>query len=641
MNLKTVDAEELAQEISRHRDLYYNNESEISDADFDDMVDRLREIDPLNPVLSLVGAPTSSSFAKFNHKVPMLSLDKVNTIDELGKWAITHGHKDGYVVMDKMDGISLSLHYENGELVRAVTRGDGTKGDDVTVNACCILDIPQRLPSPETIEVRGEAYCKKSVFKAFNESVGGKYANPRNFAAGTMRQLDPSEVAKRGLSFKAYKLIGYDDRISTMSGLLECLRHDLGFKVVTYRQASNSHTLLRRVESTPEDIANWRNGLDYEVDGYVIMPDLLSIQKYLSNNFTTANHAIAFKFPPEVRTTTLIDVNWTVGKSGIVTPVGVFEPVNIGGVTVDHVNLCNLDEIERLGVKMYDMCQIERRGDVIPKVVSAKRGPTVMPFSHDIIPPTGCPSCNTVLTRDTAYLQCPSKTTCPAQIGGTIISCCSALDIKGLGDAGVQTLIEAGAVKDFADLVSLHRTSFEAYLGVNGLKLWESIQKHKTVDIKKFYYLLNIYSVGERASASIAEIYPDPIEFLEGDFGSTRLRKLQAIVGFAMAEKIHEWLKSQINTRYLRKLVAVLTITRAEVKSSILKHKTFVVTGTFSKPRKVIEQLIEENGGKVGSSVSSNTSYLVAGDGGGSKFSKAVSLKVPVITETILMGIIG
>jgi DNA ligase (NAD+) len=651
----------LTAELKRHNALYYaHDRPEISDAEFDAMLRELEQLEQKYPKLAhadsptkTVGAPVRSELKKVEHRVPMLSIANAMNEAEARAWVKRVYDEVGEVDLicePKYDGLSCELVYEDGKLTVASTRGDGTIGEDVTPNVRTIESVPQTLKgAPARLEVRGEIFIYKEDFAKLNERLEQEglktYVNPRNTAAGSLRQLDHRVTAQRPLSAVWYQVANPEDcGLKSHDQAIEALRK-WGFKTsVELLKDTSLH--VKTIKGADEVVAAYnafadaRHDLPFEIDGLVVKVNDNAVQEELGVRSKSPRYLVAIKFPPEIAETTIREIDVQVGRTGACTPVAVFEPVKVGGVTVTHASLHNADEIARLGVHPGDRVRVHRAGDVIPKVLEVldpkpEREPWKMP--------TRCPRCDSELVRigDEVVIRCPNHLGCPAQVSGAITHFVSraALNIEGLAEKNIVQLIDAGLIKSPADLFAL-KDKHEQMLALERWgerkveKLLAEIEKARTPALGKLIYALGIRNVGETVAGLIAAEVGD----LDGLLAVTE-EQLNAIegVGPVIAESVVKFLHEP----HSRELIESL---RAEVKPAAVKRKapgegkfngmSFVFTGALSLfTREQAEELVREQGGKASSSVSKKTSYVVAGEKAGSKLKKANDLGVKVLTE--------
>jgi DNA ligase (NAD+) len=669
----------LASEIARHDRAYHELDApEITDAAYDRLVRRNQAIEARFPELiredspsHRVGTQPAAAFTKFRHGVPMLSLDNAFGDQEFAEFCARIRRFLGlpaeevlrFVGEPKIDGLSVNLLYEDGRFVRGGTRGDGTEGEDVTANLRTLRDLPQRLKgkAPARIEIRGEVFCEKADFLAFNErqgAAGGKvFANPRNFAAGSLRQLDPNITAQRPLKLFAYAM-GQASEVpaETHWDWLGRLR-DWGFDV-------NPESALLPNEAAAAafqaQMAEKRAGLRYDIDGVVYKLDRLDWQRRLGFVGRAPRWAIAWKFPAEQATTKLLRIEIQVGRTGALTPRAVMEPVNVGGVMVAHASLHNEDEIARKDVRVGDTVILQRAGDVIPQimgVVPEKRPADAKPF----VPPEACPACGSHAVRPPGEVvrRCTGALICPAQTVERLIHFArrSAMDIEGLGEENIQKLFDEGLVKSPADIFRLARHA-ETMRGWEGWgakskkpeeakkvpNLLAAIEARRNVPLERFIFALGIRRIGEVNAKLLARHYHSFAEWREKMLAATvvgseareELGSIQGI-GPAIATELAEFFAEKRNLAALDDLAREappLDASFATDADSPFAGKTVVFTGTLeSMTRPEAEDRAERLGAKVTKSVSKKTDFVIVGADAGSKAVKAAELGVRVLTE--------
>jgi DNA ligase (NAD+) len=645
----------LRKELDRHNRLYYEGAPEISDFDFDQMLRRLQELeaqhpelfDPSSPTQRVGGAPIES-FATVVHDPPMLSIENAYTVEELREWDDRVKRGLGFDSVEyeaelKIDGVSIDLLYENGILVRGATRGDGVRGDDVTPNVRTVRALPLKIDTKlKRIEVRGEIYIAKSDFLKINEALDEeeRFANPRNTAAGTLRQKEPSLTAQRRLSAFVYHVVALDDRrIESQWAAYEFLAK-LGLPLNPRRGLFQN---IDEVIGFIDEIEEERHGLNFEIDGVVVKVNRREQQQELGATAKVPRWAIAFKYPPEAAKTTVREINLYVGRTGAVTPVAHFDPVPLGGTTVVNASLHNFDELARKDLRVGDTIMVEKGGDIIPKVVEVlEHAPKSKPFE----PPANCPVCGQPLHRfeGEVAIRCINQG-CPAIVLQSITHFGSrkAMDIEGLGWQTVQALLDAGLVTDYASIYDLTEepvANLERKGEKSAKKLVENIERSKTNELSRLVFALGIRFVGERAAKVLAERF----QSLDAIMNATREELIDTPeIGPKLADSIRFYFDVPANRERIEKMqrAGVAPVHVATATGSRLAGKTLVVTGTLTRfSRDEIHKLIEREGGKASGSVSSKTSYLVAGDAAGSKLEKAKSLKVPVLTEDEFLALI-
>ncbi|HEX4786795.1 MAG TPA: NAD-dependent DNA ligase LigA [Candidatus Sulfotelmatobacter sp.] len=654
--------EALREKIRHHEHLYYVLDNpEISDAEFDKLMQQLKDFESEDPSLVRPDSPTQrvggkprEGFVKVRHSTPMLSLDNTYSEDELRGWERRVHELSGrsevdYVCELKLDGMSLALVYEDGRLARGVTRGDGTVGEDVTLNVRTVRSVPLSIPKdrlkragiPADFEVRGELLMPLSSFKKMNEERESKglslFANPRNATAGTVRQLESRVTAERRLDYFSYMLLvngrTYFDRHWKSLEALSAA----GFKVNPARK------LVDSMDEVWAFIREWegkRESLPYEIDGIVVKVDRIALQDELGFTGKAPRWAIAYKYAARAGITKLENVRWQVGRTGKLTPVAMLAPVLIGGTTVRNATLHNMDEIERLGVKIGDWVQVERGGDVIPKVAKVVDDGKDHPRGkEDVEVPEKCPVCGTKVVRTEGEVdyRCVNAN-CPAKLLGTILHFASrgVMNIDGMGEALVNQLIERGLVKNVADIYDLTKKdllSLERFADKSAQNILDEIENSKTLPLERVIYGLGIRFVGARTAQFLAEHFGS-MEAL----ASAGVEELQNVneVGPRIAESIVEFFSIPANRKLIERLGAAGLAFKGAKKErgTKLAGKTFVLTGTLAKyTRDEAKRMIEDAGGRVSGSVSKKTDYVVAGADAGSKLDKAKELGVAVIDE--------
>ena len=659
-NKPAAEIDRLRDDIRRHEYLYYVEDNpEISDAAFDRLMNKLKAVEAEHPGLVTPDSPTQrvggqprEGLQAVRHTTPMISLDNSFSLDELRAFdrRVREGtgrEKIDYVAEHKFDGFSLSLIYENGKLVRGVTRGDGTTGEDVTPNVKTIRSIPlgvdpallKKVGLPANFEVRGEVIMTRKAFQAMNEQQQEQglkvFANPRNAAAGSVRVLDPRITASRRLDFFAYYLL-VNGRVpkKRLSEALETLS-------AIHFKASDDWELCHSLAEVERYINKWeskREKLAYEIDGIVIKVDEITLQNELGFTSKAPRWAIAYKYPAHQETTVVKEILVSVGRTGVLTPFAVFEPVQIGGVTVVKSTLHNADEVERLNVHAGDTVLVERAGEVIPHVLKVvKHGTEEKVFKM----PRECPVCGRPVHRregEVAY-RCVNVS-CPARMRESILHYAGrhAMNIDGLGEKVVVQLLGSGLVKDYADLYKLDVPTL-ANLERMGEKSAENlvgeIQASKKNSLDRLIYAIGIPFVGERTAQLLASHFGSMEKI--ADASAEELMEVGE-VGPKIAEGVREFFSESANRKLIERLKHAGVNMKEERKapvSSKLAGKTFVFTGTLAnRTREEAEALVASHGGKAGGSVSKKTSYVVVGTDPGSKFDKAKSLGVPILTES-------
>ncbi|HEY1500243.1 MAG TPA: NAD-dependent DNA ligase LigA [Acidobacteriaceae bacterium] len=671
---KKLDA--LRDKIRHHEHLYYVlDKPSISDAEYDDLVRELQHIEKELPDLITPDSPTQrvggkpkEGFAKVAHSRPMLSIDNVTSEEELRDWdrrvrSLAGDKADiGYVCEYKMDGLSMALQYQavpggSAHLARALTRGNGTIGEDVTSNVRTIRSVPLSIPAatlkkarvPATFEVRGEIVMPLTAFLKANEERVAQglepAANPRNYAAGTIRTLEPNIVAQRRLDFYGYFLLTAtgEDLLPEQSEALDALTA-LGFRVNPNRKSiSTIEDLLTFVEKAETN----RASLGYEIDGVVIKVNSAQVQRRLGYTGRAPRWAVAYKFTARAGITQVEDIKVQVGRTGKLTPVAILTPVSIGGTTVSRATLHNADQIESLGLLIGDYVKVERGGDVIPKIVEVVEDKEHPRGHRKFHFPTHCPDCNSEIVRTEGEVdyRCVNVD-CPARLTGSLLHFASrgVMNIEGLGDSLVTQLLERGLVKSIADLYSLtadELLSLDRIGQKTADNLLEEIANSKKAGLDRVLYGLGIRFVGQRTAQLLAEEFGsmDAIMAASAD----DLEKVDE-VGPRVAQAIREFFDEEKNRALVRKLhKAGLTFTAEKrKKTSQLEGLTFVLTGTLPNlSREDAKAKIESAGGRVSGSVSKKTNYVVAGEDAGSKLDKAKGLGVNVIDEAALEKLLG
>jgi DNA ligase (NAD+) len=654
-NIKT-EIESLRTEINRHNELYYQkSEPEIVDAEFDAMLAKLKKLEEENPEFITADSPTqkvggrAEGFMPFRHLVPMMSLDNSYSLEDLRKFdercqKLADGRDFDYVAELKIDGLSISLHYENGILIAGATRGDGVIGDDVLSNVKTIKTIPLGLKNAfaERIEVRGEVFMARSIFEEINaelEMQGEKtYANPRNFASGTLRQLDSTIVASRKLDMFPYDVWqGNQKPFATHWESFEFLENQ-GFNVNPNRRLCEN---IEKVIEFCNEMQEKRDTLDYEIDGVVIKVNSTQLQDEFGTTSKAPRWAIAYKYPAMQATTQLEEINVQVGRTGALTPVAYLKPVLLAGTTVSRASLHNEDEIKRLDLKIGDWVLIEKSGEIIPqvlKVVETKRTGNETDYEF----PKNCPVCETEVVRPEgeAVTRCPNET-CPAKVKARIgyFAMRKAMDIEGLGDVLIEKLVDNERVKTVADLYDLtveEIAEMERMAEKSATNLIEQIEASKTRGLQRVLFGLDIRHVGERYSKILAKHFRS-IENLS----KATVEELDDIheIGLAVAVSVHNFFQNPRNHEVIERLknAGVKMEIDGDIAGELDENfngKTFVLTGKLEQfTRDDASKIIENKGGRVSSSVSKKTDYVVAGSDAGSKLTKAESLGVKVLSE--------
>ncbi|MBN1225349.1 MAG: NAD-dependent DNA ligase LigA [Deltaproteobacteria bacterium] len=677
MEKEKTELAALREEIQYHNYRYYIlDDPEVSDIEYDRLFQRLLEIEKRHPELIVpespsqrVGAPIQGGFKTVKHSIPMLSLengfseDEIREFEERIKRLLAHqgitNKTITYIVEPKMDGLAVELIYANALLKTASTRGDGYTGEDITSNIKTIKSIPLRLlpwkdnsPPPQYIEIRGEVYMEKRAFRNLNkereENNEPPFANPRNAAAGSVRQLDPGITARRPLMFFSYGLGRIDERTFDSQFELLTTINKWGSRVNT-KFIKKCNTINEAI-SHCQYLESIRHDLKYEIDGAVIKVDSIALQRALGEKSRSPRWALAYKFEPVQATTRILKINVQVGRTGALTPVALLETVEVGGVMVSRATLHNQEEIERKDIREGDTVIIQRAGDVIPevvKVIASKRKGKEKPFRM----PDKCPVCGSELIERAGdvVFRC-SNPDCPAQVKGLIRHFVSkdAMDIDGLGDKIIDQLLDKGLIKDTADLYDLrlqdllHLDKMAEKLGTNILN---AIKDSKNTTLPRFIYSLGIRHVGEHTAHVLAEKYRD----LDRLANASREDLLSVNeIGPEIADSVIAYFSNEENiTRIQRLFEASIKISEMpskseETKEHIFSGKSFALTGTLtSLSRQKAKKLIEERKGKVSNSISGKTDYLILGESPGSKLSKAKELGINILNEKEFLDILN
>jgi DNA ligase (NAD+) len=682
----------LATEIARHDRLYYQADApEISDTEYDELRRRNDAIEARFPELirpdspsRRVGAAPAEAFGKVRHRVPMLSLGNAFAEEDVAEFVkrvrrflgLVDGDAVAFTAEPKIDGLSISLRYEQGTLVQAATRGDGTEGENVTANVMTIRQIPQRIPAndvPEVIDVRGEIYLRHEDFRTINaaQAAAGKkiFANPRNAAAGSLRQLDPAVTASRPLRFFAYAW-------GEVSRLPEATQWDMcqAYK----RWGLPVNPLMRLCDGTPEMLAFYREigerraALGYDIDGVVYKVDRLDLQERLGFVARSPRWALAHKFPAEQARTIVRDIEIQVGRTGALTPVAKLEPVTVGGVVVSNATLHNEDEIRRKDVRVGDTVIVQRAGDVIPQVVVVvldKRPEGAKPFAF----PTHCPACGSSAVREVdektgeadAVRRCTGGLICPAQAKERLKHFVSryAFDIEGLGEERIELFYDEGRIRQPADIFTLEerdRSASEKLADKKGFgpksveNLFKAVNARRKIGLDRFIYALGIRHVGETTARDLARAFGTLEAFraavdaaVKGGKDSEAYHEIDNIegIGETVVDALIDFFGEPHNVEAVDNLLAHITVepfVRPRTVASPINDRTVVFTGTLVRmTRNEAKALAERLGAKVAGSVSKKTDYVVAGADGGSKLQKARDLGVTVLTEDEWLKLAG
>jgi DNA ligase (NAD+) len=659
--------QELADEVREHQFRYYVRDAPtISDAEFDKLLRELQALEdehselrtPDSPTQLVGGAGFATDFTSADHLERMLSLDNVFTPEELGAWAGRIKGEIGddahYLCELKIDGVALALVYRDGKLERAATRGDGRTGEDVTLNARTIEDIPEKLsgskefPTPRVLEVRGEVFFRVADFEDLNAGLvaEGKapFANPRNSAAGSLRQKNPAVTARRKLRMICHGL-------GRAEGFSPKTLHDAYRALKTWGLPVSEHTTrVQGLEAVTERIAYWgehRHDVEHEIDGLVVKVDEVALQRRLGSTSRAPRWAIAYKYPPEEATTKLLDIKVNVGRTGRVTPFAFMEPVKVAGSTVSQATLHNASEVKRKGVLIGDTVVIRKAGDVIPEVL----GPVVDlrdGSEREFVMPTACPECGTKLApakEGDADIRCPNTRSCPAQLRERVFHVAGrgAFDIEGLGYEAAVALLQAGVITDEGDLFTLGSqdllrtelfTTKDGNLSANGKRLLVNLHEAKAQPLWRVLVALSIRHVGPTAARALATEYGSLDAIMAAS--EEELAVVEG-VGPTIAAAVTEWFTVDWHRAIIDKWKTADVRMADERDASIdrtLEGLSIVVTGSLTGfSRDDAKEVIVARGGKAAGSVSKKTAYVVAGDAPGSKYDKAVELGVPVLDE--------
>lgn len=651
---------ELRAAIDYHARRYYVEDApEISDFAYDKMYAELLRLEEENPALFDPASPTQrvggtalDKFEKVTHTAPMNSLSDVFSFEELmeflDRMSATLDHPPVYSVEPKIDGLSVSLRYENGVLVRGATRGDGVVGEDVTQNIKTIFSVPLTLKEPLSLTVRGEVYMSRATFERINQKREAEgqalLANPRNAAAGSLRQLDPKIAAERKLDIFVFNLqegaLYADGHAPTSHTETLDRLSELGFTVLPHRIKTD---MKMGVFAHIEKIGRMRDELAFDIDGMVIKIDDLADRVLLGEGTNTPRWAVAYKFPPEQKKTKLLDIELAVGRTGVLTPTAILSPVRLAGTTVSRATLHNEDFIREKGIMLGDTVTVQKAGDIIPEVVAAH--PELRDGSQRVfVMPTHCPSCGEPVTRDkdeAAAVRC-TNSACPAQLSRGIEHFASknAMDIEGLGPQVVELLLKNDLIHDAADLYKLRAediAELERMGDRSAANLIASIEASKKAGLERLIFALGIRSIGQVTATALAARYGT----LEALFVATaeELCRIED-VGQITADYVVDYFSHPQNVALCQRLIAagVETAAIAAPRGDKLAGLTFVLTGTLpNMSRDEASDLIRAAGGKVTGSVSKKTSFVVAGEEAGSKLTKAQALGVPVIDEEALL----
>lgn len=637
---------------------YVLDDPEVSDYRYDELLRELETLEAQHPEYVTPDSPTQrvggkllEGFAQVRHEVPMESLQDVFAVEELFDFderVRAAGVQPVYVVEYKIDGLSVSLEYENGLFVRGSTRGDGRVGEDITANLRTIRAVPLRLTrSIPYLEVRGEVYLPAKAFLQLNERRQQEgqplFANPRNAAAGSLRQLDPAVTATRPLSIFVFNIQRMEgERADGHAASLELLR-ELGFRVIPdYRRFEGMQSCVERVKQ----IGEMRGKLPFEIDGAVIKLDDFAARERLGSTAKFPRWAVAYKYPPEIKSTRLLDIVVNVGRTGVLTPTAVLEPVQLSGSTVRAATVHNKDFIAQKDIRIGDIVRVRKAGEIIPEIVEvdfSKRDGSEREFSF----PTVCPSCGEPVLDDgqEAAVRCTNPD-CPAQLVRSVTHFCSrgAMDIEGMGEQSSEQFVRAGLITSIADLYDLSApqiAALERKGEKSAAKLVAAIEQSKGRGLARLLYGFGIRHIGERSARQLAETFGSMDKLRRATF-----EELTAVpdVGEEMAQSVLAFFSHRQTQSQLARLAAAgVDMTQEQtVKEAALLGKTFVLTGTLpTLTREQAKALIEQKGGKVTGSVSKKTSYVVVGEDAGSKLVRAQELQIPLLDEAALMNLLG
>jgi len=651
--IKSAETEilELRKQINYHSDRYYNQDApEITDFEYDALMNRLKELEKQYPQLVTPDSPTMrvggeplSEFAEVTHRYPMQSLQDVFSVDEVTDFLskVKERFSDAvFTAEPKIDGLSVTLEYENGVFIRGATRGNGTVGEDVTENLKTVRDIPLVIEgAPPYLAVRGEVYMSNKVFAELNDEreIMGQplLANPRNAAAGSLRQLDSRICASRRLSMFCFNVQNAEEcGFSSHSESLDFLE-SRGFKVVAPRIASaDADAVIGHIASLGEN----REDLHFGIDGAVVKVDSFELRNMLGTTSKAPKWAVAYKYPPEEKPTKLLDITIQVGRTGVLTPNAVFEPVRLAGTRVSRATLHNRDFIQSKDIRIGDTIIVRKAGDIIPEVLGvdkSKRPEGAAPYSFPVV----CPVCGSPVHEDPeeAAVRCTGAE-CPAQLHRSIVHFASrdAMDIEGLGPQVVSALLDAGLIKSVADLYYLKKQQLldmERFGEKSADNLLAAIEKSKLNPLSRLLCGFGIRHVGQKAAKTVAQEFLDMDTLLAAD--EERIASIRDI-GEATASSIRSWLDGDQARHTIAKLAdAGVNMTEPKrAEGGVFSGKTVVLTGALEKyTRDQARDIIEKMGGKVTGSVSKKTDLVLAGEDAGSKLQKALSLGIRIITE--------
>lgn len=640
----------LYKEAKHHSDLYYNQDSpEISDFEYDMLTQEIRRIEKRFPELkkekedvNKVGGKASTLFNKVNLEIPMQSLMDVFSTEEVEDFVekILKEKDTDFVVETKIDGLSASLTYEGGKLVLASTRGDGIVGEDITENIYMVDSIPKTIPYKGKIILRGEVYISKKNFEnivKIQEENGEKtFANPRNAAAGSLRQKDKEKIKERNLNIYIFNVQYSDKKFSSHFESLEFVK-SLGLDINKYVKKIEGNNKVKQIKDAIEEIHQKRKGLSFEIDGAVVKVDDLDLREQLGTTAKAPRWAIAFKYPAEQKETKVLDIIYNTSRTGTITPVAILEKTLVDGSYIERASLHNFEYIKEKDIKIGDTVILQKAGDIIPEIVRVdKEKRTGEEITVEI--PKTCPVCLSKTIRENMTVKCINPD-CPSKIHKRIEHFASknAMNIEGLADKNIQILLDRNLISDIPDIYALTKEDF-ASLKKKGEKyaenMYEGIQKSKTNPLHRLINALGIPGIGTTSAKKIAERFKNIQNLMDASI--EELVNIQDI-GEITAENIVNFFEDTKNKEIIEKLIEFGINTKEPEKAKInenskITDKVFVITGSFEIGRSEIKELIEQNGGKVTSAVSSKTDYLVKGEKAGSKLTKAESLGINILS---------
>ena len=635
--------------IEHHAGLYYDKDSpEISDAEYDSLVRELNELERDYPqyarkdfLTHKVGGSVNELFAKVNHDVPMLSLDNVFDSDELAKFFGRINSTGPFVCEMKIDGLAVSLVYENGIFVQGSTRGNGHVGEDVTENLMLVDSVPKKLINAPSgrIEVRGEVLMTLERFNAINQNSTKQFANPRNAAAGTLRQSAKNNhvIAERGLDVFLYYLVDAQTQgVNTQNDALVWM-HEHGLPV------QSAYRVCESLDDVNEFISKWQNErykLGYITDGVVIKLNDLTRWADIGSTSHAPRWAVAYKYPPEEARTRLLDIKISVGRTGVLTPVAILEPVRLGGTQVQRAGLHNADEIERKDIRVGDFVRVRKAAEIIPEIVDVDVDSRTGSEERFVMPER-CPACDSEIVRlpNEAAYRCPNRASCPAQLveGLKYFASRSGMNIKGIGKKLCEKLIASGKVKRLSDIYELEVSDWvelEKIADKTAENILAELELSKSRPFVNLITALGIPDVGSGAASLLTEHFGDLDAMMKAD--ESEISSIDGI-GPVIAKSVHEFFRNDENMKLMKKFSEMgftMSIEKFAGEARKLEGKIFVFTGALSSmTREKASALVKSFGGKTASSVSSNTNYVVAGENSGSKFTKAEKLGIKIISE--------